>query len=99
MIRNLGEGTTKKIMPGLRMPPEARLRAVLMIFGDNPCSTRIDLIQWNGSDTEGQAHQHLWHAGMCRIALHPHAMKDYEDLKTKGIQFWTEPILIKTEQQ
>lgn len=89
----------KKIMPGLRMPPEAMLRAVLMIFGDNPCSTRIDLIQWKGPDTEGQAHQHLWHAGMCRIALHPHAMKDYEDLKTKGIQFWTEPILIKTEQQ
>jgi hypothetical protein len=51
-----------KIMPGLRMPLEAMLRAVLMIFGDNPCSTLIDL-------------------------------------KTKGIQFWTEPILIKTEQQ
>jgi hypothetical protein len=31
---------------------------------------------------------------MCRIALHPHAMKDYEDLETEGIQFWTEPILI-----
>jgi hypothetical protein len=55
-------GQMKKIMPGLRMSLEAMLRAVLMIFGDNPCSTLIDL-------------------------------------KTKSIQFWTEPILIKTEQQ
>jgi hypothetical protein len=77
---------------------ESILNLILSV-GDNPCSTRIDLIQWKGPDTEWQAHQHLWHAGMCRIALHPHAMKHYEDLKTKGILFWTEPILIKTEQQ
>jgi glyoxylase I family protein len=96
VIRDLGEGTMKKIMPGLRMPPETVLRAVLMILGDNPRSTRIDLIQWKGPDTEGQAHQQLWHAGMCRIALRTRTlMKDYEDLKAKGIEFWTEPIMVK----
>ena len=73
-------------------------RAVLMIFGDNPCSTRIDLIQWKGPDTEGKAHPHLWHAGMCRIALRTRTlMKDYEDLKAKGIEFWTEPIMVKLD--
>jgi hypothetical protein len=33
---------------------------------------------------------------MCRIALRTRTLvKDYEDLKAKGIEFWTEPILIK----
>jgi len=68
----------------------------LMILGDNPRSTRIDLIQWKKPDTEGQAYPHLAHAGMCRIALRTRTLvKDYEDLKAKGIEFWTEPILIK----
>jgi glyoxylase I family protein len=95
IIRDLGEGTMKKVTPGLRAPSEAVLRAVLMILGDNPRSTRIDLIQWKGPDTEGQAYPHLWHAGMCRIALRTRTLvKDYEDLKAKGIEFWTEPIMM-----
>jgi hypothetical protein len=77
----------KKIMPCLRMPLEAMLRAVLMIFSDNPCSTRIDLIQWKGARYRGAGSATPLARGMCRIALHPHAMKDYEDLETKGIQF------------
>jgi hypothetical protein len=54
VIRDLGEGTMMKIMPCLRMPLEAMFRAVLMIFGDNPCSTRIDLIQWKGPIPRGR---------------------------------------------
>jgi catechol 2,3-dioxygenase-like lactoylglutathione lyase family enzyme len=96
VIRDLGEGTMEKVTPGLRMPADAILRAVLMILGDNPRSTRIDLIQWKKPDTEGQAYPHLAHAGMCRIALRTRTLvKDYEELKAKGIEFWTEPILIK----
>lgn len=96
VIRDLGEGAMKKINVGLRMPPETVGRAVLMILGDNPRSTRIDLIQWKGPNTEGRAYPHLWHAGMCRIALRTRTlMKDYEDLKAKGIEFWTEPIMVK----
>jgi glyoxylase I family protein len=96
VIRDLGEGTMEKVTPGLRMPADAILRAVLMILGDNPRSTRIDLIQWKKPDTEGRAYPHLAHAGMCRIALRTRTLvKDYEELKAKGIEFWTEPILIK----
>jgi glyoxylase I family protein len=96
VIRDLGEGTMEKVTPGLRMPADAILRAVLMILGDNPRSTRIDLIQWKKPDTEGKAYPHLAHAGMCRIALRTRTLvKDYEELKAKGIEFWTEPILIK----
>lgn len=94
VIRDLGEGAMKRINVGLRMPPEAVGRAVLMILGDNPRSTRIDLIQWKGPNTEGRAYPHLWHAGMCRIALRTRTLKkDYDDLKAKGIEFWTEPIM------
>jgi glyoxylase I family protein len=96
VIRDLGEGTMKKIAPGLRVPPDAILRAVLMILGDNPRSTRLDLIQWKGPDTDGHAYPNLWHAGMCRIALRTRTLlRDYEDLKAKGIEFWTDPILVK----
>ncbi len=94
VIRDLGEVAMKKIDVGLRMPPEAVGRAVLMILGDNPRSTRIDLIQWKGPNTEGRAYPHLWHAGMCRIALRTRTLKkDYDDLKAKGIEFWTDPIM------
>ncbi len=49
-----------------------------------------------GNKTEGQAHPHLWHAGMCRIALRTRTLvKDYEELKGKGIEFWTEPIMFE----
>jgi glyoxylase I family protein len=99
VIRDLGEGTMEKVTPGLRMPADAILRAVLMILGDNPRSTRIDLIQWKKPDTEGRAYPHLAHAGMCRIALRTRTLvKDYEELKAKGIEFWTEPILIKLKE-
>src|SRR2546430_12390756 len=62
----------------------------------NPRSTRLDLIEWNNPKTEGQPHPHLWHAGMCRLALRTRTLeKDYQELRSKGIEFWTEPIMFE----
>src|SRR5208282_4956346 len=95
IIRDLKEVGSPKLDQGLRIP-NGRGRAVLMILGDNVRSTRLDLIEWKNPATEGQAHPNLWHAGLCRIALRTRTLlKDYEDLKAKGIEFWTEPILVK----
>lgn len=96
VIRDLGEGGNRRMSSGLRMPEDTRGRAVLMILGDNPRSTRIDLIEWKQPKTEGAAYPHLWHAGMCRIALRTRTLqKDYDELKAHGVKFWSEPIMFK----
>ena len=84
VIRDLGEVGNEKLNEGLRMP-NGRGRAVLMILGDNPRATRLDLIEWKNPKTEGQAHPNLWHAGICRIALRTRTLqKDYEELKPRA---------------
>jgi len=91
VINDLGEVGSDKLSEGLRMP-QGRGRAVLMILGDSLRATRLDLIEWKNPKTEGQAYPNLAHAGICRIALRTRTLqKDYEDLKSKGIEFWTEP--------
>jgi catechol 2,3-dioxygenase-like lactoylglutathione lyase family enzyme len=93
VIRDLNEVGSENLSRGLRIP-NGRGRAVLMILGDNPRSTRLDLIEWKNPKTEGQPHPHLWHTGMCRMALRTRTLeKDYEELTSKGIEFWTEPIM------
>jgi len=93
VIRDLNEVSSATLSRGLRIP-DCRGRAVLMLLGDNPRSTRVDLIEWKNPKTEGQPHPHLWHTGMCRMALRTRALeKDYEELTSKGIEFWTEPIM------
>ena len=72
VIRDLNEVGSEQLSRGLRIP-NGRGRAVLMILGDNPRSTRLDLIEWKNPRTEGQPHPHLWHTGMCRIALRTRA--------------------------
>ena len=95
IVRDLGETALRKVNPGLRLPVDARLRAVLMVLGDNPRSTRLDLIEWKDPKTIGPANANLLHAGMARIALRTKTLiADYEDLKAKGVEFWTEPIMI-----
>ena len=59
IIRDLKEVGSPKLDKGLRIP-NGRGRPVLMILGDNPRSTRLDLIEWKNPTTEGQAHRNLW---------------------------------------
>jgi glyoxylase I family protein len=98
VVRDLGEGGNEKMGRGLRIDG-ARGRAVLMILGDNPRSTRIDLIEWKSPKTEGRAYPHLYHAGICRIALRTRTLlEDYERLKANGVEFWTEPLMFKLKE-
>ncbi len=95
VARDIGETALRKVNPGLRLPVDATLRAVLMVLGDNLRSTRLDLIEWKNPKTIGPANSNLLQAGMARIALRTKTLlADYEDLKAKGIEFWTEPIMI-----
>jgi catechol 2,3-dioxygenase-like lactoylglutathione lyase family enzyme len=54
VIRDLNEVGSEKLRRGLRIP-DSRGRAVLLILGDNPRSTHLDLIEWKNPK----------HAGMC----------------------------------
>ena len=96
VIRDLGEGGNPKMARGLGAD-QCRGRAVLMILGDNPRATRIDLIEWKNPRTEGRAYPHLFHAGICRIALRTRTLlADYEELKSRGVQFLSEPRMWRT---
>jgi catechol 2,3-dioxygenase-like lactoylglutathione lyase family enzyme len=95
VILDLGVVSSQKLSEGMRLP-NGRGRAVLMILGDNPRATRLDLIEWENPQTEGRAYPTPWHAGICRIALRTRTLqKDYEDLKAKGVEFWTEPKMVE----
>ncbi len=95
MILDLGVVGSAKLSEGMRLP-NGRARAVLMILGDNPRATRLDLIEWRNPQTEGQAYATPSHAGICRIALRTRTLeKDYEELKAKGVEFWTEPKMVE----
>ena len=97
IVRDLNEVGGEKLSAGLRIP-NGRGRAALLILGDNPRVTRLDLIEWKNPPTAGRAHPNLWHAGMCRIALRTRTLlEDYESLKNKGIEFWSEPIMFNNQ--
>jgi hypothetical protein len=53
VILDLGEVGRKKLSEGLRMP-DGRGPAVLMILGDNPHATRLDLIEWKNPKPKGR---------------------------------------------
>ncbi|MGH7931907.1 MAG: VOC family protein [Candidatus Binataceae bacterium] len=97
VLRDLGEGGNDKLSTGLRIP-DCRGRAALLLLGDNARATRLDLIEWKNPGTEGAAYPNLWHAGACRIALRTRTLReDYEELKVKGVEFWSEPQMFKTK--
>jgi glyoxylase I family protein len=93
---DLKEGGNPQFERGLKIP-NAKGRAALLILGDNLRATRIDLIEWKTPKTEGRPYPHLYHAGACRIALRTRDLeKDYEELKAKGVEFFSEPQMIDT---
>ena len=91
VVRDLEVVGNQQLSDGLRIP-DCRGRAVLLMLGDNPRATRLDLIEWLQPKTAGTSYTNLWNAGICRIALRTRNLrKDYEDLTAQGIEFWTEP--------
>lgn len=91
-----GETSGGNLEKGLRIPnPRARGR-VLQLEGDSN-SPKIDLVEWLRPRTEGRAYPRLNHAGIARIALHTaNLQKAYEDLKAKGIEFYSEPLVLQS---
>src|SRR6266852_7093434 len=74
VTRDLNEVGNERLSRGLRIP-DGRGRAVLMILGDNPRSTRLDLIEWKNPKTEGQPHPHLWHGNVPARAAYAYVGK------------------------
>lgn len=92
VVRDLGEGGSKAMGEGLAMPG-AKGRAALLMLGDDPHATRIDLIEWKQPATEGKPYPHLAHAGIARIALRTRDLRaDYDRLKAEGVEFLSEPV-------
>jgi glyoxylase I family protein len=94
VVRDLGEGGNKYFERGLKIPHPIG-RAALLQVGDERRATRIDLIEWKSPPTEGKPYPHLYHAGMCRLALAVDNLQEmYEDLKNTGVEFFSEPQVI-----
>jgi glyoxylase I family protein len=75
--------------------PNPRARGKLLKLGDDPGAINLDLIEWLSPRTEGRAYPRLNHAGIARIALHtPHLQRTYEELKARGIEFYSEPQVL-----
>lgn len=91
VVADLKEGGNPQLDAGLKIP-QGRGRAALLMLGDNPHATRIDLIEWKNPKTEGKPYPHLYHTGVARVALKTKNLQQvYEDLKTKGVEFFSEP--------
>lgn len=80
---------------GLKLPSPARGRAKLLQLGEDPRSCHIDLIEWLEPKTEGRPYERLNHAGVARVCFYTkNFWQDYEELKSKGIEFYSEPGII-----
>ena len=98
VARDLGESGNKYIERALRMPPRPVGRAALLQCGDDKRGTRLDLIEWKNPKAEGKPYPHLWHLGICRIALVTEKLQEICDkvraANMEGVEFFSEPQLI-----
>lgn len=75
--------------------PVANLKGVHMRIGDEPNATRIDLLEFIDPKPTGEPYPHLYHNGIARMCLKTSNIKqDYEELKSKGVEFLSEPQLL-----
>jgi glyoxylase I family protein len=92
---DLGETSGEELGVPLGLPANARARAALLILGDDPRATRIDLIEWREPKTEGRPYPTLNHTGICRIALRTRDIERvYRELRAQGVEFLSEPRLL-----
>jgi glyoxylase I family protein len=95
VVLDIGEGPNEGNDVGLNIP-NSIARAALLSLSDDPKATRIDLIEWKKPRTEGQAHPHLYHTGIARIALFTKNIdEEYKRLKAEGVEMVSEPVVIK----
>jgi glyoxylase I family protein len=97
VVRDLGEGGNKYFERGLKIPHPSGRASLLQVGGDRR-STRIDLIEWKSPKTEGKPYPHLYHAGICRIALVTDNLQEICDqvkaARMEGVEFFSEPQVI-----
>jgi glyoxylase I family protein len=94
-IADIAESGGGALEKALRIP-SPRARGRLLKLGDDPHAINLDLIEWVSPRTEGRAYPRLNHAGITRIALHTRNLqKTYEELKAKGIEFYSEPQVMQ----
>jgi glyoxylase I family protein len=81
--------------PLFRMPARLHGRATFLVLGDDPWSTRLDLIEWIEPTSEPAAPRTLSHLGIARICL---KVRDcaalYAALKDGGYDVYSPPGLI-----
>jgi glyoxylase I family protein len=95
-VADIGESGGGGLEKGLRIP-SPRARGRLLRLGAGPDGVHLDLIEWLSPRTEGRAYPRLNHAGITRIALHtPNLQKTYEELKARGIEFYSEPQVLQS---
>ena len=82
--------------PLFRLPARINGRATFLVLGDDPWSTRLDLIEWTDPVSKSAGPRNLTHLGIARICLKvrdAHAI--HKALKTGGYDVYSEPGLIE----
>jgi glyoxylase I family protein len=93
---DLSEGGSMDLDHGLGLE-KGRGRAALLLIGDDPRATRIDLIEWKSPPSKGKPYPKLNHLGIARVALRTRDLRaTYEELKSKGVKFISEPVVLHT---
>jgi glyoxylase I family protein len=76
---------------------QGNFRAAIMQIGDDPRSTRLDLLEWKSPRDEEKPYAQLNHLGAARIALFTKDLdKTTEELKAKGVEFISEAVVLRT---
>src|ERR1700750_101856 len=78
--------------PLCRLPARINGRATFLVLGDDPWSTRLDLIEWNDPISKSAGPRDLTHLGIARICLKvrdAHALHDA--LKASGYDVYSAP--------
>jgi catechol 2,3-dioxygenase-like lactoylglutathione lyase family enzyme len=82
----------------LRLGTGTGSRGVIMQLGDDPHCSHIDLIEWQEPRTEGRPYERLDRTGIARACFYSkNIWKDYETLRAKGVQFYSEPQILAYE--
>jgi len=96
VVQDMPSAGGRKLDQGMGLS-KVRARGALMAIGDEKRRTLLDLIEWENPKTEGKTYPHLAHMGICRLALRtPNVSKVYEELKSKGVEFVSEPQVFES---
>jgi catechol 2,3-dioxygenase-like lactoylglutathione lyase family enzyme len=91
--RTFGERGIGKV---LGLPDDADGRAMLFALGNDPRSTRLDLIEWQQPRSQARPHENLTKLGLARICLKVKSCDEvYRTLCEAGIESYTPPTRIE----